>query len=363
LKHKNIIFGVIFVLTLLLFIPITNSEDTTKGDLLSGFITSSNKSEGGFSDNPDETMSNIRSTYQAIKTLSNLGKLNLIDKNAVAIWINESQNSDGGFPNYVNGTSDMISTLYAVESLKILGYIPKNNISEWINQCYNADLGFSITPNSSSSILGTYSALKALDLLNVSIDLYNSSDWIVTLQNNESLENYGAFSSDGSSYQLISTLYALETLNLTNDINRINKTAVISWIISCQNMNKNDPKNYGSYKSNSLSSDFSVINCYSAINSLRILNVSQINLTSYTNDWILACQNLNTGGFSTSKDGKSSSIASSYYAVSALKFIDGLSFVNSIVAGIPFNFSILWILLIILGVAVIAYIYIKKKYY
>ncbi|TFF89596.1 MAG: hypothetical protein EU549_00100 [Promethearchaeota archaeon] len=364
MNRRNFLVSMIFVFTIVSVIPISVLDTTTRTNLLNNFINDCYNEDGGFLDHPHESdIPNIQSTFQALKTLSLLGLLDSVDVDEIGIWINETQNIDGGFPIVENGTSEMDSTYYAIQSMQILGLEPKNNITEWINQCWNSDYGFSSKPNKSSTIWATYNALNALKLLGENITSYNTSQWLISLQNEDSDDNYGAFSADGT-YELINTYYTLSALNLTDKLSEINKTAAIDWIIACQNSDPYITSTYGSYSSNPSNMDYAVINCFAAIKSLFLLNITEINLSSPTKDWIIACQNIDSGGFASIKDGESASIANSFYAIEALNLINGLSSMsNTITTGLPFNFSIVWIILIIIAVIVVIFIYIRRKYY
>ncbi|MBD3226718.1 MAG: hypothetical protein GF329_00895 [Candidatus Lokiarchaeota archaeon] len=364
MNHRNLIFSLIFISTIVSVIPISLLATYTRTELLNGFINGSYHEDGGYMDYPEsDELPNIQSTYHALKTLSLLESLGSVNTQAVATWINETQNVDGGFPTVENGTSNMESTLYAIRSLKLLGYEPKNNITEWINQCWNTNFGFSNKPNQSSTIWATYNALNALSLLGENIQSYNSSQWLLSLQNEDEGENLGAFSADDT-YELINTFYALSAINLTGKLSDINNTSVINWITSCQNTDQYQANTYGSYRSNPSGLDYSVINCFAAIKSFHLLNVSSINLSNVIINWIIDCQNINSGGFSSIKDGVSSSVSNSYYAIESLNLINGINSMNSsITTGLPFNFSIIWIILIVIAVIVVIGIYIKRRYY
>lgn len=347
-------------ITINLIIPEILATSTTKGDLLTNFILRCQNSSGGFKNCPENAIPDMQSTFQAVYTLSVIGKLNSIGKKTVAVWINETQNIDGGFPNIENQSSTLESTYFAVKALLILGYTPCNNITEYINQCWNADYGFGNTPNSSSNLQSTYYALSTLRALGVDISVYKTEQWLIPLQNNISEDYYGAFSSDGKVYNILSTCFALMALNLTNNIAQINKTSAYNWVKSCQNTDPNQPTKYGSYSSTPTTQDYSVMNCYAALSSFVTLGL-EIPLKTATKEWILKCQNLESGGFSTSTIKDSSTVASSYYAICALEIIGDLGFLSTeISTGLSYNLSI-WIILLIIIVAIIS-IYIVKKY-
>ncbi|MHA1271159.1 MAG: prenyltransferase/squalene oxidase repeat-containing protein [Candidatus Helarchaeota archaeon] len=363
MRYRIQLFSIIAVIVFMGLIPSAVMTTTTRGDLLISFTDRCYNTEGGFTEYPNNNPPDIQSTYQSLYILSTYGLLFRYDKITIARWINETQNSDGGFPYIENESSSMEATFYAVMTLKLLGYMPHNNVTNWINQCWNDNFGFGNIPNSTSTILSSYYALSILSFLGINLSQYNTSQWLLTLQNNQSELNYGAFSSDGINYNLLTTYFALEALNLTGNLNDINKTAAIEWISACQNIDPYKSQTYGSFSSDSSSLDYSIMNCYAALKSLTLLN-SSINLSQYIIDWILNCQNLIDGGFATSITVQSSSVASSFYAIISLNILNAPNlFSLSITSTIPFNFPV-WALIILIPIAGIVIIYaIKKKYY
>lgn len=123
-----------------------------------------------FLDFIDTNISTTESTYWAIKSLDDLNSLNLIDQYTLTHWISSGQNADGGFSVIHGFHSDVISTYYGLEILKILNINPlsKSAAIEFLKGAQSEDGSFTIIPFLSilveipSSFIATYLGSIAL---------------------------------------------------------------------------------------------------------------------------------------------------------------------------------------------------------
>ena len=113
--------------------------------------------------NPEVAITTSR--LNALYILEGLDRLNLkISKSRLA----RCQNKNGGFRNkkiILLYKSDMLSTFYSINGLKIinkLGKIKKSEAIKWIMDSKNDDGGFGSKPHTESSLSNTFNALVSL---------------------------------------------------------------------------------------------------------------------------------------------------------------------------------------------------------
>ncbi len=117
-------------------------------------------------------ISTVESTYWAIASLHILGARDQINNTALFHWISACQNADGGFPIFLGFShSDVISTYYGLQTLKILNIEPLSRISviEFLKNAQLSDGSFTVIPGLSGFVdistpffMITYLAAKAL---------------------------------------------------------------------------------------------------------------------------------------------------------------------------------------------------------
>ncbi|MEM2896274.1 MAG: prenyltransferase/squalene oxidase repeat-containing protein [Candidatus Bathyarchaeia archaeon] len=132
------------------------------------FILSLKNSYGGFGSlNVDvEVSSEIESTYYSIEVLKLLNEC--INPDKTISFILSLKNFDGSFGK--QGYSRLASTYYAIASLKLLGYNLKllNKTIEWIRKCESPRGGFTGNPYISDTYMvieDFYFGVKALEIL------------------------------------------------------------------------------------------------------------------------------------------------------------------------------------------------------
>ena len=109
-------------------------------------------------------ISTVMSTYWALSSMNNLDSLDLVNKTLLQHWILSCQNADGGFSLFLGFHSDVISTYYGLEILKVLNLEPLSRIGaiEFLKNAQKTDGSFHLIPYLSlffdlpSSFIGNY---------------------------------------------------------------------------------------------------------------------------------------------------------------------------------------------------------------
>lgn len=115
-------------------------------------------------------ISTVESTHWALYSLKTLEALDRIDLISLTHWIKSCQNADGGFSTIIGFYSDIISTYYGLEILKLLNEVPISKIAaiKFLKSAQKPDGSFDIIPAVSkmyvlpTSFIITYMASKSL---------------------------------------------------------------------------------------------------------------------------------------------------------------------------------------------------------
>ncbi|TFG32419.1 hypothetical protein EU527_10080 [Candidatus Thorarchaeota archaeon] len=175
-----------------------------------------------------------------------------IDTEAIMVFVNKTQTSDGGFSSVPQSNADIISTFQA---LFIIDYLDEYDQDlnpwnwlwnetatlEWINSCKEGD-AYKLHPNSDlPSVTATASAIMALDLLpSISTvpGLQTATEWVLARQveSSDDPDFLGGFEEGVGTNDpnFISTYYALKVLDHTGGIVSVNSSAAINFILNCQ---------------------------------------------------------------------------------------------------------------------------------
>lgn len=123
---------------------------------------------GGFKDRDSSFFASMRSTYFAVETLSILGKLDNVDVNAISLFVNNCEKSDGHFENIPNiggyATAEAVMILDKID--RITSIDNKTLTTECLQNLQNIDGGFGDFPNDYySEPFYTYIVIHALSIL------------------------------------------------------------------------------------------------------------------------------------------------------------------------------------------------------
>lgn len=191
--------------------------------------------------------------WQFLKSQSDIPNIDTYDINATAnaFWINRTS-SEGGYGSETDANPDLISTFYALASLRLIDlmyplenawdtYVNETATIEWIESCRDGD-AYMLSPASKrASVTPTAAAVlayNAIDPLSLIPGASSIQTWLLNRQvlDNQELEFIGGFEEGNATDvpNLESTYFALEALDTLNALTSINVTAAESFILNCQ---------------------------------------------------------------------------------------------------------------------------------
>ena len=175
-----------------------------------------------------------------------------INATANLLWINKTQTASGGFGNEADADPDLLSTAYALMSIRLIDTMfPLENAwswlqnetatVEWIESCKNG-IAYMLDPNSDQpGVTATAAAVlayKALDPVAAVPGTANIQTWLRSRQvlDNEEPELIGGFEEGNGTDDpnLLSTYYGLKAMEALVTLSNLNITAAESFILNCQ---------------------------------------------------------------------------------------------------------------------------------
>lgn len=142
-------------------------------------------------------------------------------------------------PSYPDSVSFAYYNIYSLKTLGKVDQQTRKKVIGFIKSCQNQDGGFlsSPMPQSESSLLSTYFALNTLDALEAKdrIDREAATSYILSLvQENGSIRA----SSKDSFESLVTTYYGISALDLLDSLNQLDRAKTISYIMLYKEKNK-----------------------------------------------------------------------------------------------------------------------------
>lgn len=262
---------------------------------------------------------------------------------------------------------DLYDLYYLTYSLKLLDYSFDislvDKISLFLNGTQQINGGFSISNSSKSvSITSSFYVIELLGLIDQPVtNISSHKNWVLSSYNED-----GGFGGNASlSSTLMSTYYAILILDEFNELNSLsdpNKT--INYLKSYYFSNQEDVVNFGGYLPDKIATLALISSTYFCIKAISLIDEDELTITE-TTKWVLNRQNFQDGGFVDNTEAyqqKLSSVATSYYAFETLKLFDpSLSKLSQEIWMVEFNFWILGIVIISLGVIIAIAVLIWKK--
>ncbi len=214
---------------------------------------------GGFSEyllGPVVASTNYRGlvTWQLLKSQSGIPNIDDYDINATAnaFWINRTISEEGGYGTEVEANPDLVSTFYALASLRIIDqmyqlenawntYVNETAVIEWIESCREGE-AYKLNPFSErTSVTATAAAVLAYNAIDPLTTVPASSSvqsWIQARQvlEYDMPEFVGGFEEGNATEDpnIVSTYFALKALDTLNALTPINETAAETFILNCQ---------------------------------------------------------------------------------------------------------------------------------
>jgi prenyltransferase beta subunit len=192
--------------------------------------------------------------WQLLKAQGDIPGTESYDINATAnlYWINTTQTESGGFSSEAGVYPDLISTAYALRSIRIIDtlyplenawdwFLNETATVEWIESCKDGD-AYKLSPISDrASVSATAAAVMAytaLDPVSSVPGAGSIQSWLVTrqvLEYDES-DSVGGFEEANGTADpnLLSTYFALSAMEILNTLSTINATAAETFILNCQ---------------------------------------------------------------------------------------------------------------------------------
>jgi prenyltransferase beta subunit len=214
---------------------------------------------GGFSEyllGPVTIGGNYRGlvTWNILMAQSDIPGTENYDINATAnlLWINKTQTASGGFGIETGASPDLLSTAYALMSIRLIDTLyPLENAwdwlqnetatVEWIESC-KSGVAYMLNPNSdTASVTATAAAVlayRALDSGAAIPGAANIQTWLRSRQilDHEVPEFIGGFEEGNGTEEpnLLSTYYSLKALEALATLHTLNTTSAESFILNCQ---------------------------------------------------------------------------------------------------------------------------------
>jgi prenyltransferase beta subunit len=280
-------------------------------------------------------------TVEWMAGLSNIELLSHFILGAESLNMSESTYWTGGFGDYFE--PEISTTYYAFESLAFIGKLNAINTSDlvtWlVSYCYCPAGGYFKSPNryvlqaAWSGVSDTGMALEILSDLDAlsEVNLTKTSAYIRSCQ---LVDGFVAYPGD-TSKSITNSYWALMALNVTSNLTTINQSKVISYILSCQNMNLGDTSDYGGF-ANSPGGSSSTATTYMALASLRTLGALDLVNQSLVERWLMNGYIASKGLFreQNSPDYRPTVNYDTGYSVGSLAILGELGDINSsLVAG------------------------------
>ncbi len=262
---------------------------------------------------------------------------------------------------------DLYDLYYLTYSLELLDYSFEtallNRISLFLDGTIQINGGFSYSNSSNSvSLTSSFYSIQLLGLINQTVtNISLHKNWVLSCYNED-----GGFGGNASlSSSLMSTYYAILILDEVGGLSSLsdpNKT--VSYLKSYYFSNSANDDNFGGYLPDEIATLASLSSTYFCIKAISLIDDSELTKAE-TTDWVLDRQNFQDGGFVDNTEAyqqKLSSVITSFYAFETLNILNpGLSRLSQEIWMVEFNFWILGIVLISLGVLVAISVLIWRK--
>jgi len=353
------------MLTILLVItPIVSAK--SRGSHLTDFIFSNQIDDEGFVDTEENTAYSLEIiNYFDLFIVKGLFNTEIkVDVDSVKENI-ENEIADM----FANQTVNIYKLYYLLKSLDILDYYIKdsdpdlhNRIYTYLNQTVQNGGGFGTSNTSTSAnLISTYYIYNIYSLLDeLIVNKTIHKNWVLLCNNTDG--GYGGNSTLSST--LLTTYYAvflIRELGVIGDLD--NQTATLNYLNSFYVSDSADLVNYGGYLPDIAAENALLSSTFYCINAISFIDSSQLDNATTTN-WVLTRQNFQDGGFIDYVDSLGqdfSSIPASYYAFQILLSFDAIHLLNENVFMVEFDFFVLLITLIVIGVIIGVLVFIWRK--
>ena len=233
-------------------------------------------------------------------------------------YLNSSSHVGGGFsPINTSISRDLASTFYAYQIYNLIGVdFPNKTVQEnWILSCFKLDGGYAGNSTLTSTLLTTYYAVALIS----------------------QLDNVDALVSKSKTLEYLNSFFINDTY---------------------------DQIGYGGYLPSTIATFPLLSSTHFAATAINYIQSSDLHEKA-TVSWILDRQNFQDGGFSdkySENNQELSSITTTFYAFNSLLLFNSLSSLDQDIFMVEFNYLILTIVLVAIGIlVVIAYVIWRRR--
>lgn len=360
-RYRNLIVVVFLLLITINAIP--SALGKNRRAYLTSFILNNEIIREGFSNAiySDDTVS-FEATAYALEILDDYG----INPHEIeALQNNLENNVDEMFDNDEVVLYDLF---FLMKSLNILQHETdidlENRIYKYLNDTEQIGGGFSFkNSTSSANLASTYYVIQLYLLIDETINnLTAHKNWILSCNNSDG--GYGG--SQGLSSTLTDTFFVVSLLDELWGIDVLvdmNKT--LHYLKSFFVDDSADLNSFGGYLPDEIAQYALLSSTFFCVKSISLIDpdLSELNSAS-TMAWVLARQYFEDGGFAENSEGyeqKASSVISSYYGFETLRVFNALSSLAGEIWMVEFNFWILGIVLMSIGIIIALIVFLWRK--
>lgn len=362
MKHKYRNFIIVTFILLITINAIPSVLGKTRQSYLTSFIYSNEFGSEGFA-NANNVSVSIEATAYALDILEFFGR------NPHEPDLLEGNLNDELENMFDTNDVDLYDLYFLLKSLKILDYNITteyfNKVYKYINDTEQLSGGFSYSNSSTSaSISSTYYVTQIYLLLEKPVEnITLHKNWVLSCNNSDG--GYGGNQSLSSTLMdtYFTTLILDEIVGNVSDLVDINMT--LTYLKYLYVDNTADINNFGGYLPHEVAVLALLSSTYFCVKAISLIDPDELN-SDTTVRWILDRQNFQDGGFGDNTEGyeqKESSIISTYYAFETLNVLGRLSTLSAEFGMVEFNYWILIIIFVSIGLilGIIVYIYRKRR--
>jgi len=346
----------------MLIIPLASAKP--RDSYLVDFIYSKQVGDEGFGNSYQDTAQalEILDYFNAFTVEGLFGVENKVDVATLGDYLNDQLTEM--FEDKNVNLYDLYSIL---KSLTYLNYLIDSdlslNIYAYLNSSGHVNGGFAPTNTSKAvNVVSTFYAYQIYDLLEV--DMPNQTihvNWLLSCNNTDG--GYGGNSTLSSNILTTSQVVILIKELTGSTDNLVNKTATLEYLTSFYISNAADVNNFGGYLPDITALNVLLSSSFICSDSIRLIDSTELHQVPTIN-MVLSRQNFQDGGFSDKIPGvyqELSSVTASYYAFKILFSFDSLHLLNEEIFMVEFNYMLLTIVLLAIGILVFVAYWVWRK--
>ncbi|MHA1913628.1 MAG: prenyltransferase/squalene oxidase repeat-containing protein [Promethearchaeota archaeon] len=346
-NKRNIIITIFIFIIVLNFIPSVLGK--SRQEYLTNFIYETEASGKGFKNGIGVNNRMIpEATAYALEILTTFGK-GIPEESEMETYIEDQIRKM-----FNDDTVLLYDLFFLLESLNLLDYSIgeslRSRIYGYLNETEQTDGGFTVLNTTTSpSMSSTYFVYNIYGLIGETFPNETiHKNWI--LQCNNSDGGYGGNKSLSST--MLSTYYATFLLNEIGTVDDLaDKNNTLAYLNSYYVSNPSDVNNFGGYLPDILSQNTLLSSTFYCVSTISLID-DTILVSAQTSQWVISRQNFQDGGFGDKAEGTTqllSSVVTSYFAFRILSTFTALYRLSPEVWMVEFDYIVLVILMAIIG--------------